>query len=147
MGFGGSSCSTAGGIKVLRIGIFLKGIAKEVRKLLSPESAIIVEKYHHIKDVTLEDNQIKNATTIIILYILVYFIGAVIGVFCGYPFIYSLFESVSAAANVGLSVGITNSSMPSLLKITYILEMWLGRLEFISIFVAFGFLFSLRSPE
>ena len=147
MGFGGSSCSTAGGIKVLRIGIFLKGISKEIRKLLSPESTIIVEKYHHIKDVTLEDNQIKNAATIIILYILVYFIGAVIGVFCGYPFIYSLFESVSAAANVGLSVGITNSSMPSLLKITYILEMWLGRLEFISIFVAFGFLFSLRSPE
>ncbi|MCD6220752.1 TrkH family potassium uptake protein, partial [bacterium] len=95
----------------------------------------------------LEDNQIKNATTIIILYILVYFIGAIVGVFCGYPFIHSLFESVSAAAIVGLSVGITNSSMPSLLKITYILEMWLGRLEFISIFVAFGFLFSLRSPE
>lgn len=147
MGVGGNSCSTAGGIKVIRLGIFLKGIKKEIRKLLAPESTIVVEKFHHIKDISLEDNQIKYAVTVIILYVLLYFIGAVIGVFYGYPLIYSLFESVSAAANVGLSVGITAPSMPSLLKIVYIFEMWLGRLEFISIFVAIGFIFSLRSPQ
>ena len=56
----------------------------------------------------------------------------------GYPFMFSLFESVSAAANVGLSTGITSPSMPPFLKVVYILQMWLGRLEFISIFALFG---------
>jgi trk system potassium uptake protein TrkH len=52
----------------------------------------------------------------------------------------SLFESVSAGANVGLSCGITNPAMPALLKITYIFQMWVGRLEFVSIFTLFGVL-------
>jgi len=33
--------------------------------------------------------------------------------------------------------------MPVLLKITYIIEMWLGRLEFIAAFAFFGFLISM----
>jgi len=147
MGLGGCSCSTAGGIKIIRIGIFFKGIKKEIKRLLFPDSAVLVEKFHNIRDVFIQDNQVKYATNIIILYILFYFIGAMVGTFYDYPFLYSLFESVSACANVGLSVGITTPSMPTLLKITYILEMWFGRLEFISIFVVIGFIFSLRSPE
>ncbi|MDP2911222.1 MAG: potassium transporter TrkG, partial [Candidatus Omnitrophota bacterium] len=51
----------------------------------------------------------------------------------------SLFESTSAAANVGLSCGITDTSMPAVLKLTYIFQMWAGRLEFMSIFVLIGF--------
>ncbi|MCD6407888.1 TrkH family potassium uptake protein, partial [bacterium] len=147
MGLGGSTSSTSGGIKMLRVGLFLKGIKKEIRKFTSPESAIVVENFHHIRDLTVEDNQLKMAGILIILFISLYITGGIIGTFYGYPFILSLFESVSAAANVGLSTGITSPDMPSVLKITYILEMWLGRLEFFSIFVLFKFLFSLRSPE
>ena len=49
----------------------------------------------------------------------------------------------SAGANVGLSVGVTDAAMPVLLKLTYIMQMWLGRLEFVAVFALFGFLYSL----
>jgi trk system potassium uptake protein len=55
----------------------------------------------------------------------------------------TLFESVSAAANVGLSVGIVDPAMPNGLKVTYLLQMWLGRLEFSAAFALLGYAGSL----
>ncbi|MCM8832805.1 MAG: TrkH family potassium uptake protein, partial [Candidatus Omnitrophica bacterium] len=81
------------------------------------------------------------------LYIFTYLLGGIIGTTYGYPFLHSLFESTSACANVGLSVGITGPSMPNLLKIVYIMEMYMGRLEFMIFFVFISYLISLRSPE
>ncbi|MCK9265429.1 TrkH family potassium uptake protein [bacterium] len=147
MSFGGCSSSTAGGIKMLRLGIFFKGIKKEMRRLTSPESAIIIEKIHHIKEIVVEDNYVKMVSIIIILYITSFFLGSMVGVFYGYPFLGSLFESVSATGNTGLSVGIVSSSAPAGLKVIYILQMWLGRLEFLSVFVLLRFLVSLKSPQ
>ena len=60
----------------------------------------------------------------------------------GYSLSEASFESVSAAANVGLSCGITSPSMPAVLKIVYIFQMWAGRLEFLSIFVLGGMIFA-----
>jgi trk system potassium uptake protein TrkH len=57
---------------------------------------------------------------------------------CGYSLSEASFESVSAAANVGLSCGITSPSMPGFLKVVYIIQMWAGRLEFIAIFALGG---------
>jgi trk system potassium uptake protein TrkH len=147
MGLGGCSCSTSGGIKMLRIGLILKELKKEVKGYSLPTSTVVVEKFHHIKDISLTDTQVKLSSIILIMYIATYIIGGIIGTFFGYPFLHSLFESTSACANVGLSVGITNPDMPNLLKITYIIEMWIGRLEFISVFVFIKYLISLRSPE
>ena len=53
------------------------------------------------------------------------------------------FESVSAAGNVGLSCGITSPTMPPVLKVVYIAQMWVGRLEFISVFALLGFVYAL----
>ena len=72
-------------------------------------------------------------------YLVLYGIGALVGMLYGYPFLYSLFESTSAAANVGLSCGITIPGMPAGLKLTYIVQMWAGRLEFMSVFTLIGF--------
>jgi len=77
---------------------------------------------------------------ITLAYLLLYSLGTLVGMLCGYPFLPSLFESTSAAANVGLSCGITQVAMPAVLKTTYILQMWLGRLEFMSVLTLFGFL-------
>ena len=79
------------------------------------------------------------AAVIFLAYLALYLAGAVVGMLLGYPFLNSLFESVSAGANVGLSCGITRASMPAILKTTYILQMWVGRLEFMSVFVLIGF--------
>ena len=147
MGLGGCACSTSGGIKMLRMGLILKELKKEIRGYSLPTSTVVIEKFHHIKDISLTDTQVKLSSLIMILYIAAYITGGIIGTFFDYPFLHSLFESISACANVGLSIGITNPDMPNLLKITYIIEMWIGRLEFISVFVFIKYLISLRSPE
>lgn len=140
MGLGGGACSTTGGIKVLRIGIVFKTLIHDIKKIILPESAVFVEKFHHIKEVILEDKQVRSALLILLAYLVLYLAGAIVGVSLGYPFLESLFESTSAAANVGLSCGITQTTMPALLKLTYIFQMWIGRLEFMSIFTLIGFL-------
>lgn len=138
MGFGGSACSTAGGIKALRIGLFFKALVQDVKRIMSPGSAIVLEKFHHIKTILIEDRLVRSAFVILISYIITYVIGTLVGLYCGYPLNKASFESVSAAANVGLSTGITDPSMPAGLKVTYIIQMWVGRLEFMSIFVLIG---------
>ncbi|MCM8787241.1 MAG: TrkH family potassium uptake protein [Candidatus Omnitrophica bacterium] len=140
MSIGGSSCSTTGAIKTIRVGLIFKGLKQNIKRIILPESAVFSDKFHHIKDIILEDKHILSATLMVFLYFGLYFFGALVAMLFGYPFLESLFESTSAAANVGLSCGITKVTMPAVLKITYILQMWIGRLEFTSVFTLFGFI-------
>ncbi len=139
MALGGSSCSTTGGIKTIRIGLIFKAMAQDIRRIILPEAAIVTDKFHHIKDIILDDKHVRSACLITLAYIALYGFGSLVGMCFGYPFLDSLFESTSAAANVGLSCGITVVDMPSLLKITYMFQMWAGRLEFVSVFTLVGF--------
>ncbi len=139
MALGGCACSTAGGIKMLRVGIIFKALAEDIKRVILPERAIVTQKFHHIKDVLLEDKQVRSALLITLSYLLLCGFGAIMGMLYGNSFLASLFESTSAAANVGLSCGITDTTMPAGLKITYIIQMWAGRLEFMSIFTLLGF--------
>jgi len=139
MGLGGAVCSTTGAIKMLRLGIIYKALLEDVKRIILPEKAVIMQKYHHIKDMFLDDSQVRSALLITLSYLAIYIFGTCVGAYYGYPVLNSLFESTSAAANVGLSCGITNAGMPAVLKLTYILQMWAGRLEFMSIFTLIGF--------
>jgi trk system potassium uptake protein TrkH len=142
MALGGSICSTAGGIKMMRVGVIARAIREDIKRFLTSEAAVVTTKFRHLRDLFLEDKLVRSVCLVTLGYIMVYFIGALIGCFYGHPFLYSLFESTSATANVGLSVGITQVSMPAVLKVTYIIQMWAGRLEFISVLVLGGFIVS-----
>jgi trk system potassium uptake protein len=138
MAIGGSVCSTTGAIKVFRIGVIYKALRQDIKKMLIPETAIFIQKIHHIKDVILEDKYVRISALILISYVNLYILGTVVGMLYGYSLSEASFESVSAAANVGLSCGITSPSMPALLKIVYMFQMWAGRLEFIAVMVLLG---------
>lgn len=140
MALGGCSCSSAGGIKMLRLGIILKALREDIKRIVLPDKAIVTQKFHHIKTVFLEDRQVRGVLMITFSFIALYALGALVGVACGYPVLNSLFESTSAAATVGFSCGITDTSMPTILKITYMIQMWAGRLELMSVFALFGFI-------
>ncbi|MBL7092316.1 MAG: TrkH family potassium uptake protein, partial [Candidatus Omnitrophica bacterium] len=103
-----------------------------------PRSAVVMDKIHHIKDVVLGEKVIRQVALITLAYIFLYLLGTLVGISLGYPLRLALFESVSAGANVGLSCGITQPSMPAVLKLTYIFQMWAGRLEFVSVFALLG---------
>lgn len=139
MSLGGCICSTTGAIKMLRIGIIFKAMMQDIKKIILPERAIVTQKFHHIKQVFLEDKQVRFVFLITVIYLFLYGAGAIVGMFFGYPFLDSLFESTSASANVGLSCGITGVDMPVALKVMYIFQMWAGRLEFMSVFTLIGF--------
>ncbi len=143
MMIGGGVCSTTGAIKLMRVGIIFKSMVMEIKRWMMPFRSVFRDRFHHLQDVILSDKRIKEAYIFTAIFLLTYAVGAVVGVFLGYPPLAALFESVSATANVGLSVGITSPTMPNVLKVVYILQMWCGRLEFLSVFVSVGFLLSL----
>jgi len=64
--------------------------------------------------------------------------GSLVGIAYGYEALHATFESVSAASNAGLSSGIVKVGMPVPLEVIYILQMWLGRLEFITLLALFA---------
>lgn len=134
MAFGGMASSTAGGIKMFRIGVTVKGLLWRVRQSIAPQSAMVNESIHQFTKVPLTAELFSNVLLIFLLYIVTYITGGVIGMMYGYPPAEAIFESISAAANVGLSTGITTPAMPTGLKIVYIVEMWAGRLEFVALF-------------
>lgn len=138
---GGSACSTAGGFKGLRVGIVFKGIIADISKSLSPERRVKVYRFHYMKDHILQDSMVKSAAFIIICYIIMFTIGTALGTYYGYSILSSAFEAASVTGNVGLSIGVTSPSMPSLMKVYYIMTMYLGRLEFVSVFALIGFVF------
>ncbi len=140
MALGGGACSTTGGIKILRVGIIFKALVQDIKRIILPEKALVIQTFHHIKEVFLEDKQVRSALMITLSYLVLYGLGTIVGMWFGYPFLDSLFESTSAAANVGLSCGITGAGMPAALKITYMIQMWAGRLEFMSVFTLLGVL-------
>lgn len=144
MGLGGMAGSTAGGIKAIRVAIAVKGVLHDLRRLLLPESAMVVTSYQTGRDHILRDRDVRGATTIVLLYLATYLAGAGVALATGpWGATEALFESVSAAANVGLSVGIVTPDLPTALQVTYLLQMWLGRLEFFAAFALIGYALAL----
>ncbi|MEW6547456.1 MAG: TrkH family potassium uptake protein [Bacillota bacterium] len=139
MVLGGSASSTAGGFKGIRVGLAVKTLSHEVRRLLVPESALVVTRFHFFRDFTLEGHHVRGALFIMGLYSLTFAVAATATVAAGYPLDRSLFEAASATGNVGLTVGITSPTMPWFLKALYVVVMWAGRLEFMAVLVLLGY--------
>lgn len=139
MAVGASACSTGGGFKGLRMGIIFRSMRQEIRRILSPESAVVREKIHHIRDIWIDDAMVRAAMFIVLSYVVIYFAGGILGVAYGYPPHVAFFDSVSAGSNTGLSAGLTSPLMPAAMKVFYIFAMWAGRLEFVSILALVGF--------
>ncbi len=138
MGLGGMASSTAGGVKSLRVGLAFKMLLDQVKTVLLPDRAVVSQAYYQGGRKRLTPALAQAVLLVSLLYVALYLTGAVVGLAYGYPLQHALFESVSASANVGLSVGLTSPSMPVVLEVTYLLQMWLGRLEFVAVFALFG---------
>jgi len=132
---GGCANSTSGGIKSLRVGILLKSFALELKRPFLPRSAVIGDRFHHLKDSPLTSAVVRGAAVVATSYLLLFFSGTFITAAYGYGVGEAMFETASALSNVGLSCGITHPSMPAGLKLTYMMLMWMGRLEVLTVLV------------
>ena len=140
MAVGAMGSSTGGGIKAIRVTVAFKALGEEVRRVLLPESALVVTQYHAGRDRILRDPDVRAATLVGLLFLITYLLGGVIGLFYGYDIETALFESTSATATIGLTSGLLGPATETGLKLTYIAQMWLGRLEFTACFVLGGYL-------
>ncbi len=126
---GAGACSTGGGIKWLRIGILAKGMWWEIKSLLLPKSAVISRKIHHIQDVKVDQDLLRLTGLFVISYLFVYIISIIIVLFYYSNVSQVLFELASCLSNVGLGSGLITSTSPTIVKLVFIADMWIGRLE------------------
>lgn len=133
MAVGGGAGSTAGGIKIYRVGVIAKSIISTIKEAVSPDSAAVVVTYNHLGRRVLTANTVKEAMTIFILYVITYVIGTLVGIAHGYDAQQAMFESIAMTSNGGLITGIATPGMPATLELFYILQMWVGRLEFVTL--------------
>ncbi|OFW66395.1 MAG: hypothetical protein A2Z12_05020 [Actinobacteria bacterium RBG_16_68_21] len=142
MALGGMAASTAGGVKALRVGLTAKVLKNESKRVMMPPGSVIPIGYFQDGHRRMTVEVAHAAMFITLLYLGLYLVGTGVGIAYGYSLQDALFESVSAGGTVGLSVGITDPSMPVVLQIVYMCEMWLGRLEFLAFFALIGTLWS-----
>ncbi|MCK5698782.1 MAG: TrkH family potassium uptake protein [Candidatus Aenigmarchaeota archaeon] len=130
---GGCAGSTVSGIKINRIIIVVKSVFWSVNRLKS-QSRVFSRK---IGPVSYNDTLVCEVFKFILLYFVFIMLGAFVFLHEGYELKVSVFQSVSAIGNSGLSV------MPEytpLSMFTAIMLMWIGRLEIWAVITLFGYL-------
>jgi len=129
---GGSTGTTTGGIKLIRVIVILKSLYYHIQRALLPPNALICRR---IGKYLLSQDLLVDASLIAFAYLIHYGITTLILISLGYPPFESLFEAVSLVANMGLSVDVVNHCMSPLGKLVGIFMMWVGRLEFLPVYV------------
>ena len=138
---GGSAGSTAGGIKISRLLIFLKGVYWKIKSTVLPQEAYFKTTYN---GENVSSSQLKEINQFILLWIIFLAIGTFVIMGYGYDFGNAFFEVASAQSNVGISTGITNINMPTGVEVMLIINMFVGRLEIIPLMASVGLLLSLK---
>jgi trk/ktr system potassium uptake protein len=126
MAVGGGIGSTAGGFKLMRLLILFSLLARYLKMVSTPTSAIIDIRLGARK---LGRDEALDALLLIGLFgaaILLSWLPFLLYDFAPLP---ALFEVVSAMGTVGLSSGLSGPELPGLLKLVLCLDMLLGRLE------------------
>ena len=114
---GGSPGSTAGGMKTTTFAVLLANAIASFRR---KENVQLFGR-------RLENKAVKNAATIFMMYITLFFAGAIIiSAAEGLPFMICLFETASAIGTVGLTLGIT-PNLGILSQMVLMILMFLGR--------------------
>jgi trk system potassium uptake protein TrkH len=126
MAVGGNIGSTSGGIKILRMLIVMRMLLLIVQKAGAPQNAVIDARLGGRK---IEADEIQYALLLIVVFVTCIGLSWIPFVALGYPPLDALFEVVSAISTAGLSSGITNADLPTLLKGVLCADMLIGRLE------------------
>ena len=132
MMIGGSSGSTVGAMKIIRVITAIKGINLTLTKLISPQGRVLSVK---IAGKKLKETEIREATAYLFLYLVFLFFGWSVFLYFGYDPFQSLFDMISTQGNVGLSLGVVGPGLPDAIKVVLTFSMWIGRLEIIPVLI------------
>jgi len=130
---GGASFSTAGGIKIYRFLLIFKTIKKAISDDITKQDAPV-----KLFGKVYTNTELIEAMAIVVLMIIIIFIGTLIVSLYGFHPIDSLFETTSAMATTGLSVGVIGPSLALEMKWLFVFLMIVGRVEILAFFIIFS---------
>lgn len=136
---GGTSGSTSGGVKIIRLLLITKNNRKELQRLIHPNAYIPVRSDEHI----VTQNNIYYLLVFITLYFIIISASAFIISLMGYDIVTSFSTSATMLANIGPGLGkfgpFTNyASLPMAGKYFLAGLMLLGRLELLTFLILFS---------
>ncbi|HCY43152.1 MAG TPA: potassium transporter [Prolixibacteraceae bacterium] len=139
MFLGGSTGSTAGGIKMVRHLIMLKNIKRTFRQLISPNAILPIRLNNNV--ISSETN--RSILTFIAIYFLIFLFGSVSLILIGIDGQTASSSVATCMAGIGPGIGtvgpVSNfAHLPDLAKIILSFMMLLGRLEIYTVIVLFS---------
>lgn len=137
--FGGSTGSTGGGIKIMRIVILLKNSYYELKRMVHPNAVIPVRFNNH----TVDPKIVTNVLAFFIMYFLIFIVSVVLFTFMDPDMDSSMGAVATCLGNIGPGLGNvgpaeTFAHIPDVGKWFLSFLMLLGRLELFTVLVLFS---------
>ena len=138
MVMGGSSGSTAGGMKCIRLVAAFKLLQKELKQVIHPHAVISVS----MNDKAIRDNVASAIWGFLFLYLFVFSLITAVLSFDGIDRVSAGTATISALSNIGPALGSFGpmdnyAALSDLSKLTLSIGMIMGRLEFITVIILF----------
>jgi trk system potassium uptake protein len=138
MFFGGSTGSTAGGIKMARHVVFIKNIKRIFKHAMSPNAVLSIK----LNKKSINEDTNNSIMSYISVYILIFFIGTILLFMLGIDGQTASSSVATCMAGIGPGLGtvgpVSNfAHLPMLAKVILTFLMIVGRLEIFTIFMLF----------
>ncbi|NLE05289.1 MAG: TrkH family potassium uptake protein [Crenarchaeota archaeon] len=133
MFIGGTSLSTAGGIKMYRLLLMIKAVKKTATDMITQQDSKV-----SLHGKNYSNSEVIQAAVLVILSVFIIVISSFVLTASGFSFVDSAFETTAALGTVGLSVGIAGPALALPLKWLFTILMIIGRVEILSLLVVFS---------
>lgn len=140
MFIGGCAGSAGGGPKVVRHILMARFTLRELRRTLHPRAILPVKLGGRV----VPEHILRDIQVFMLFYLLTFAVGAAIVVLMGADLITGITASIACLGNIGPGFGAIGpmasfADLHPISKIVLTLEMWIGRLEVLTIIVLFRF--------
>lgn len=137
---GGCAGSAAGGPKVVRHVLMARFTIRELRRTLHPRAVLPVK----LGSRTVPEHILRDVQVFMLFYLLTFAVGTAVTVFFGADLVTGITASIACLGNIGPGfddVGpMANfAHLHPVSKIVLTMEMWIGRLEVLTVLVLFRF--------
>jgi len=135
---GGSAGSTGGAMKVIRVMLLVKFGLREIHKSIHPK----LVKPIRIGENIIPDEVMQAVLSFFVLYLIVFVLSTFVLSVLGLDLITSISASATTIGNVGPGFNLIGpmanfSTIPVFGKIVLMLNMWIGRLEVLTVLILF----------
>lgn len=135
---GGSTGSTAGGVKIMRLIILIKNSFLELKRQVHPNAIIPVR----FNGQAVPQNITYTVAAFVLIYLIIFFTGALVMSAIGLDFMSAIGTVVATLGNVGPGIGSVGpvdnfAHIPAIGKVFLSFLMLLGRLEIFTVLILF----------